>query len=173
LVVDVKAPNGTAVVTYPGRIGFAHSQIDSQNIVKTFSSVEVPLGSSVNLVIGKGRKPVWESPEDVNLGSSIEAYNETGDIISISLGTFESSPSGEPAYNPAFFWDGEGLIFEINLPEPPTLVARIVSDYEQGEFLSRDLSEGIIWSRRLGQLPTDTRFNISEAFQGFEITEAK
>lgn len=80
----------------------------------------------MNLVIGKGRKPVWESPEDANLGSSIEAYNETGDIISVSLGecmltssdvdhafnqngaqgTFESSPSGELVYSPAFFWDG-------------------------------------------------------------------
>jgi len=170
-VIEARAPNGSATVHFTGRVGFAQSEMDDGQIVRGSTFIEVPLGSTTNLIEGPDHLNVFEQPvKDPQTGTLVKVKNNTSMRQSLSVGTFTNSSSGTLQYSPAFYWGGVGTKLSIEADFHPTLMVFVGKEYRENQLITADLASDVLWTQNLASLSSTTSIDLVETAQGgFEI----
>ncbi|KAJ7440947.1 hypothetical protein FB451DRAFT_1414869 [Mycena latifolia] len=159
-----KAMNN-APVTYTGRLAFG----DIGNVIYGASTVEMKLGESIDLN-WQDDAAVWGLPSNsVDIGTLIKAKNTTSYKQNISVGTLQKLGSVD-VYSPSFMWK-VGSTLTATADFHPMLKSYVNLGYAQNEFITADISSGLVQEWNLAGVPAVSNWLFSELPQGgYSIT---
>ncbi|KDQ53564.1 hypothetical protein JAAARDRAFT_72520 [Jaapia argillacea MUCL 33604] len=174
VIVAQPGSSGCASIIYSGQVGFGNDEIGHGNIVASSSQIEITGGQKVKLITDADGDTRWEPPvSDPSLGQLFRAYNKTTTSRTISVGTMRVYSDGHKDYDPTFLWATVGPNMAAEAKVQPILNAYINLNYQKNQFITIDLSDDVMWSQNLSDLPENSSFVLVETKEhGYQIQPA-